>query len=288
MTKNINIYNQSNSEVDGKYLQASQQLQIDKQNHGLEYINLYIEDPEGDWLENWDWEDNLTDYIDAFYHNCNQKNYQFAFDSLTACDELLQQPKNYQKKLELYSYLVEVLELEDSKIENNQKVLELAKKTIDLTKSLVIQISKIGEYMREERSVDVEEARLNLRIEYIKKLLNKIHNGVIRKTWNFQYEFNDEHDIVKKGIASNGDFIATFSIHTSPVSDCNKYYFLSIQKGSNPKEYIAKGSITEIGSKEYEISTFYDDEFNLIEEYLEKIEAANWQTKLSDLDALPE
>jgi hypothetical protein len=110
MTNDPNISNQSNSELELNYLQASQQLQIDKQTYGLDYIHLYIDDIEGNWLENWDWEDNLTDYIDAFYHHCQNQNYQFALDTLMACDELLQQPENYQKGLELYSYLVESLE----------------------------------------------------------------------------------------------------------------------------------------------------------------------------------
>ena len=54
MTKNVSIYNQSTSEVDEKYLEASQQLQLDKQNYGSDYIYLYVDDIEGDWLENWD------------------------------------------------------------------------------------------------------------------------------------------------------------------------------------------------------------------------------------------
>ncbi|MBC1258722.1 hypothetical protein GNE54_25240, partial [Trichormus variabilis V5] len=33
---------------------------------------------------------------------------------------------------------------------------------------------------------------------------------------------------------------------------------------------------------------FSYEEFKLIKEYLEKIEQANWQSKFSDLDALPE
>ena len=33
---------------------------------------------------------------------------------------------------------------------------------------------------------------------------------------------------------------------------------------------------------------FSYQEFNLINEYLEKIEKASWQVKLSDLDTLPE
>jgi hypothetical protein len=64
---------------------------------------------EGDWLENWDWEDDLTDYIDAFYHHCEQGNYQFALDTLKAGDDLFNQPENHEKRLELYDYLSEIL-----------------------------------------------------------------------------------------------------------------------------------------------------------------------------------
>ena len=134
MTKNVSIYNQSTSEVDEKYLEASQQLQLDKETYGSDYIHLYVDDIEGDWLENWDWEDDLTDYIDAFYHHCEQENYQFAFDTLKAGDDLLNQPENYEKCLELYSYLVERLELQYPKQSeiNHQEILNLAKYRLHL------------------------------------------------------------------------------------------------------------------------------------------------------------
>ncbi|WP_242031163.1 hypothetical protein [Anabaena sp. FACHB-1237] len=57
MTNDVKIYNQSNSEIDWKYLEASQQLQLDKQNYGADYIHIYVDDIEGSW------EDDLTDYI---------------------------------------------------------------------------------------------------------------------------------------------------------------------------------------------------------------------------------
>jgi hypothetical protein len=70
MIKDVMIDNQFNSEIDWEYPEASQELQVDKQNNGSDYIHLYVDDIEGDWLENWDWEDDLTDYIDTFYHHC--------------------------------------------------------------------------------------------------------------------------------------------------------------------------------------------------------------------------
>ncbi|WP_198126537.1 hypothetical protein [Amazonocrinis nigriterrae] len=108
------MYNESSSEVEGKFLQASQQLQADKQTYGSEHIHLYVEDIEGDWLENWDWEDNLADYVDAFYAHCQQKNYLAAYDTLSACDEQLLQPQNYQKRLELYSHLAQIMKAQTS------------------------------------------------------------------------------------------------------------------------------------------------------------------------------
>jgi hypothetical protein len=134
MIKDVNIDSQFNSEIDWKYLEASQQLQLDKQNYGSDYIHLYVDDIEGDWLENWDWEDDLTDYIDAFYHHCEQENYQFAFDTLKAGDDLLNQPENHEKCLELYSYLVERLELQYPKQSeiNHQEILNLAKYRLHL------------------------------------------------------------------------------------------------------------------------------------------------------------
>ena len=134
MIKDVSIDSQFNSEVDWKYLEASQQLQLDTQNYGSDYIHLYVDDIEGDWLENWDWEDDLTDYIDAFYHHCEQENYQFAFDTLKAGDDLLKKPENYEKSLELYSYLVERLELQYPKQSeiNHQEILNLAKYRLHL------------------------------------------------------------------------------------------------------------------------------------------------------------
>ncbi|WP_242045272.1 hypothetical protein [Anabaena catenula] len=134
MIQDVNIDNLCSSEVDEKYLEASQQLQLDKQNYGSDYIHLYVDDLEGDWLENWDWEDDLNDYIDAFYHHCEQGNYQFAFDTLKAGDDLLNQPENHEKCLELYSYLVESLELQDPKQSeiNHQEILNLAKYRLHL------------------------------------------------------------------------------------------------------------------------------------------------------------
>ncbi|MFM6012670.1 MAG: hypothetical protein ACKO99_18800 [Dolichospermum sp.] len=108
MIKDVMIDNQFNSEVDCKYLEASQQLQLDKQTYGSDYIHLYVDNIEGDWLENWDWEDDLNDYIDAFYHHCQQGNYQFAFDTLKAGDNLLKKPDNREKRLELYGYLSDI------------------------------------------------------------------------------------------------------------------------------------------------------------------------------------
>ncbi|WP_254433056.1 MULTISPECIES: hypothetical protein [unclassified Dolichospermum] len=137
MTKNVSIYNQSTSEVDEKYLEASQQLQLDKQNYGSDYIHLYVDDIEGDWLENWDWEDNLTDYIEAFYHHCEQENYQFAFDTLKAGDDLLKKLENREKCLELYSYLVDLQNTKEEK-ERNKEILNQAKQRI-----FVLKIGKL-------------------------------------------------------------------------------------------------------------------------------------------------
>ncbi|KHG40603.1 MAG: hypothetical protein HEQ20_28745 [Aphanizomenon flos-aquae KM1D3_PB] len=112
MTKNVSIYNQSTSEVDEKYLEASQQLQLDKQTYGSDYIHLYVDDIEGDWLENWDWEDDLTDYIDAFYHHCQQENYQFAFDNPNFSYQEFNLIKEYLEKIEKASWQVKLSDLD--------------------------------------------------------------------------------------------------------------------------------------------------------------------------------
>jgi hypothetical protein len=38
-------------------LRASRRFQKDKLTHGLHRVDLYVEDVDGDWLENWDDED---------------------------------------------------------------------------------------------------------------------------------------------------------------------------------------------------------------------------------------
>ncbi|MBC1314395.1 hypothetical protein GNE88_25605 [Trichormus variabilis PNB] len=288
MTKDVKIYNQSSSEVDGNYLEASQQLQLDKQNYGADYIHLYVDDIEGDWLENWDWEEDLADYIEAFYHHCEQGNYQFAFDTLKACDDILNQPENYKKSLELYSYLVQKLEsLEMSKLAeiNNQDILAQAKQSV-----LNLKNNKSRENMSEEITFTITERKIT-RIEYIRKLLEKIHNGVIRKTWKFQgeLEWTDCSDFYNlKGTASSGDFTVNFGV----IAFTKDSYYLSIKKGSEPEETIVNeecdSELFNHDNRYIDNVNFSYEEFKLIKEYLEKIEQANWQSKFSDLDALPE
>jgi hypothetical protein len=41
-------------------LRASRRFQKDKLTHGLHRVDLYVEDINGDWLENWDDEDEQT------------------------------------------------------------------------------------------------------------------------------------------------------------------------------------------------------------------------------------
>jgi hypothetical protein len=42
-------------------LRASRKYQSDKLIHGLNRVDLYVEDVEGDWLENWNDEDERQD-----------------------------------------------------------------------------------------------------------------------------------------------------------------------------------------------------------------------------------
>ncbi|MFN9556417.1 MAG: hypothetical protein ACK56O_19295, partial [Dolichospermum sp.] len=60
--------------------------------------------------------------------------FQFALDTLKACDDLWNQPENHEKCLELYSYLVERLELQNTKQPeiNPQEILNLVKYRLHL------------------------------------------------------------------------------------------------------------------------------------------------------------
>lgn len=286
MTKDVKIYNQSSSEVDADYLEASQQLQLDKQNCGADYIHLYVDDIEGDWLENWDWEEDLTDYIEAFYHHCEQENYQFAFDTLKLCDDILNQPENYEKCLELYSYLVqklESLEIEKQAEINNQDILAQAKQSV-----LNLKNNRSRENMSEEITFTINEPKIT-RIEYIRKLLEKIHNGVIRKTWKFQSEFiryDSQNYYNLKATAHIKDFLV--KVEVWDTFDAASYYLI-IKNGVNPEEKIVHERYDNCEfDRGWSNPNFSYEEFKLIEEYLEKIEQANLQSKFSDLDALPE
>ncbi|AUT02046.1 hypothetical protein CLI64_17565 [Nostoc sp. CENA543] len=286
MTKDVKIYNQSSSEVDADYLAASQQLQLDKQNYGADYIHLYVDDIDGDWLENWDWEEDLVDYIEAFYHHCEQENYQFAFDTLNSCDDILNQPENHEKCLELYSYLIQKLEsLEIAKQAeiNNQDILAQAKQSV-----LNLKNNRSRENMSEEITFPINERKIT-RIEYIRKLLEKIHNGVIRKTWKFQNEFirqDSEHYYNLKATAYIADFLV--KVEVWETFDAASYYLI-IKNGVNPEEKIVHERYDNCEfDRGWSNPNFNYEELKLIKEYLEKIEQANWQSKFSDLDALPE
>ncbi|MFN9615496.1 MAG: hypothetical protein ACK55Q_09240, partial [Dolichospermum sp.] len=213
----------------------------------------------------------------------------FALDTLKACDDLWNQPENHEKCLELYSYLVERLELQNTKQPeiNHQEILNLAKQQI-----LVLQNNEQGENMSEQMIFKMNEEKIT-RLEYIQKLLEKIYNGVIRKTWKFQGDFTiqlmgDVYDL--RGKASSGDFVVNFGVCEEFKDDLG--YYLNIKNGLNSEEEIAKeryidDTLSDV-SGQHGTFNFSFQEFNLIKEYLEKIEKASWQVKLSDLDALPE
>ena len=62
------------------YLEASQQLQLDKQTYGADYIHLYVDDIEGDWLANWTWDDSFesNEWAAAFVYNVSKGNFSIA------------------------------------------------------------------------------------------------------------------------------------------------------------------------------------------------------------------
>ncbi|MCC5626192.1 hypothetical protein [Nostoc sp. CHAB 5715] len=62
-----------------------------------------------------------------------------------------------------------------------------------------------------------------------------------------------------------------------PENSCK--YGLAIENGSEEKEKFEEHT---------ESPTFSVDEYKLIQDYLRKLDAAKWQTKSVDLDALPE
>ena len=158
------------------------------------------------------------------------------------------------------------------------EILNFAKQRI-----LALQNKEKGENMSEKMIFKMNEEKIT-RLEYIQKLLEKIYNGVIRKTWKFQDKFRRESSPYVynlRGMASAGDCVVEFGV--SQDFD-NFNYYLNIKSASNPEEEI----VNESHYYECDNSNYSYQEFKLIQEYLEKIEKASWQVKLSDLDALPE
>ena len=120
------------------------------------------------------------------------------------------------------NYLVFVL--------NHQEILNLAKQRI-----LALQNNEQGENMSEQMIFKMHEEKIT-RLEYIQKLLEKIYNGVIRKTWQFQGDFTiqlmgDVYNL--RGKASSGDYVVRFGA----VKCFDSFdYYLYIINGSNPSK----------------------------------------------------
>lgn len=53
VTTSTTLSNQERLEKVWQALQAAQQLQEDRLNWGINHVNLYVENVDGDWLENW-------------------------------------------------------------------------------------------------------------------------------------------------------------------------------------------------------------------------------------------
>lgn len=67
------------------YLEASQELQLDKQTYGSNYIHLYVDNIEENWLANWTWGDSFesNDWANAFVYNASKGNFKIAFRLIT-------------------------------------------------------------------------------------------------------------------------------------------------------------------------------------------------------------
>lgn len=67
------------------YLKASQQIQLDKETYGSDYIHLYVDNIESDWLDNWSWDDSFdsNDWAAAFVYNVSKSNFSVALTLVT-------------------------------------------------------------------------------------------------------------------------------------------------------------------------------------------------------------
>jgi hypothetical protein len=268
-----------------KSMQAAQQLQHDKQRDPQGYIHLYVDDIEGDWLENWTWEDDLTDYIEAFEHNCRQQKYGMAFEVLDAIFERLKRPNNQEKGIKLFKELTGLLEsfLCSQASEDFESLLIEAKARLS---DLIAILGKNGLEKSDllEEDVMATSAQGGTRLETITTILNKVHNGIVRRTWKYEYfEDYDHRDGIfeRKGVAIHVDGKAKveFGVYgdSSPI---NGGYFVNRYLHGSPVEEIVHESHTSL--------TASSDEYHLIEDFLGKVEQAKWKTLSSEMGALPE
>jgi len=279
-------------EAEGKFLQASQQLQQDKQTYGSDHIHRYVDDVEGDWLENWTWEDDLADYIDAFEHHCSQKNYQLAIETLNAGLDLLKKPENLHRGIELYGKLVQLLKMQSvAQLDVNLAGLleEARERLLELE---ALPGNNAMESLDFQESFTMNDLHLETNdscLESMQSLLKLVHNGIIRKSWKFELCIDDDpanYIFEKKGVAETidnegkVDGKAKVELSLSGLSPSVRY-FLTLQYGTNVKQIIFEKNL-------YFAWSSHKDEFQLIDEYLEKLEKAKYQQMLADIRALPE
>lgn len=149
-----------------QHLEESRQLQQDWMNYGLECVDIYVEDVDGDWLERWGEEDD--DDLDIAVSSQNLGN-ERAIESVTAfleSDDLvavrirkrlgwgmisrlatelercLSLPAEYNRIFAVKNVLVDSLacggNYRDAGIENNDEI-----DLLDLAESLVEKLAKI-------------------------------------------------------------------------------------------------------------------------------------------------
>jgi hypothetical protein len=276
MNSNQVASHQSGTTLEVNALQASQQLQRDKQLYGSDHIHLYVDDVEGDWLEEWTWEDDLADYIDAFDHHCQQKNYRLAIETLRAGFDLLKKPENLRRGVEIYSRLVKLLESEsEDQLDTNPSIL---------LEEARAELHKLGASSGNNpmRNSDYQKIMMqDLALENMQKVLDKAHNGIIRRTWKFTLFIDDEPAsyIFEKKVtveAINEESAIELGISGTSPNSC---YFLTLRQGEETEELFKENPF---------FSSASPDGFRLIEDYLEKLEQANKERLSAAIDALPE
>lgn len=176
-------------EVESSLFLAVQQLQEDKETYGLDHIHHYVQDVEGDWLENWDWEDDFNDYLEAFEIHLENQNYHLALETLNAGFEYLMQPTYKQLGIECYQRLISRLDLQTQAQSRSNSDDAYSLLTVQAKQKLLNLMIGYDNAAALNSPLDTQAmngSSENPRMQFIRQLLCKVEEGIFCGRWQFE------------------------------------------------------------------------------------------------------